>query len=64
VISPQTAVLEAHKGRIIMIMGVKGLEPMRLGEILVSLNFRRTCVMDGSTSILKSLGYFSSTGQS
>lgn len=57
--SSQTAVLEVHKGRIIMIMGVKGPEPMRLGEMLVSMNYRRVCVMDGSTSILKSLAYFS-----
>ena len=61
--SSQTAVLEAHKGRIIMIMGVKGPEPIQLGEMLVSMNYRRVCVMDGSTSILKSLGYFTSAAQ-
>lgn len=59
--SSQTAILEAHKGRIIMIMGLKGPEPMRLGEMLVSMNYRRVCIMDGSTSILKSLGYFSTS---
>ncbi|XP_066912970.1 TBC domain-containing protein kinase-like protein [Clytia hemisphaerica] len=60
--TPQTSILEAHKGRIIMTMGLKGPEPMKLGELLVALNYRRVCVMDGSTSILKSLGYFTTVG--
>ena len=61
IVSSQTSIVEAHKGRIIMIMGVKGPEPMKLGELLVSLGYRRVCVMDGSTSILKTLGYFTNT---
>ena len=64
VVSSQTCILEGHKGRIIMIMGVKGPEPMKLGQLLVSLDYRRVCVMDGSSSLLKNLGYFTSTGSS
>ena len=57
--SPLTLVVEAHRGRMIMIIGAKGPEPIEFGQFLVSLGYRRVCVMDGSTAILKSLGYLS-----
>lgn len=59
--SPVTAVIEAHKGRMVMVMGAKGPEPMQFAQLLVSLGYRRVCVMDGSINILKGLGYLNAT---
>ena len=59
--SPLVNVLEMHKGRMIMILGNKGPDPMQFGYILVTKGYRRVCVMDGSASILKSLGYMNAT---
>ena len=44
-----------------MILGNKGPDPMQFGYILVTKGYRRVCVMDGSTSILKSIGYMNAT---
>ncbi|XP_065665878.1 TBC domain-containing protein kinase-like protein [Hydra vulgaris] len=56
--SPATAILEANKGCMILILGPKGLQPMVFGQLLVSRGYRRVCVMDGSANTLKGLGYF------
>jgi len=59
--SPLTQIIDTHKGRMVMIVGNKGPEPVQFGQLLVSNGYRRVCVMDGSVSILKSLGYMSET---
>ena len=59
--SPLTVVLESHRGRMVMVIGNKGPEPIFFGEGLVRANYRRVCVMDGSVSCLRSSGYLNAT---
>lgn len=56
-----TKVVEVHKGKMIMVMGSKGPEPVQMANLLVSQGYRRVCVMDGSLSILRNLGYLNAT---
>ena len=58
---PVTKVVQGNQGKMMMLMGNKGPEPVQLAQLLVSLGYRRVCVMDGSASVLRNLGYLSAT---
>ncbi|XP_065058792.1 TBC domain-containing protein kinase-like protein [Rhopilema esculentum] len=53
-------ILQKHLGKIIMVVGNKGPDAPEFGAKLVRLGFRRVSVMDGSLTILKANGYFTS----
>jgi len=59
--SPLTMVVEANKGKMMMVMGNKGPEPVQYAQLLVAMGYRRTCVMHGSVSVLRNLGYLNAT---